>query len=205
MDALASQSRKATPLALPHELKDTVLSLLITSRRVLGRSHLHLVLHPVRLLQSFMKQFHDGASARPACGSSSTTFAKPGSAPTGFLSPNTLKRTSGWRTTTIPRAGLPFLGWFSKYEAAVSYQDYNIGMVLAELAWLGLEESTVVALFGDHGWQLGEHDTWAKMTNFELATRSWWRSCTRRCSITSSFGLYEKLVGYSGWCALTHT
>ena len=57
------------------------------------------------------------------------------------------------------------------YDAAVSYQDYNIGMVLAELARLGLEESTVVALFGDHGWQLGEHDTWAKMTNFELATR----------------------------------
>eukprot|EP00039_Didymoeca_costata_P018294 m.332939 g.332939 ORF g.332939 m.332939 type:complete len:389 (-) comp17032_c0_seq1:1642-2808(-) len=55
------------------------------------------------------------------------------------------------------------------YYAATSYQDYNIGQVLDALEDLNVVESTVVILFADHGYQLGEHDTWAKMTNFELA------------------------------------
>ena len=49
------------------------------------------------------------------------------------------------------------------YYAAVSYTDYNVGKVLAELKALGLEQNTVVMLIGDHGWQLGDHNTWAKM------------------------------------------
>ena len=57
------------------------------------------------------------------------------------------------------------------YYAAISYTDYNIGLVLKKLDDLKLTESTVVAVIGDHGWQLGEHDTWAKMTNFEVALR----------------------------------
>eukprot|EP00730_Choanoeca_flexa_P007361 TRINITY_DN12321_c0_g4_i3.p1 TRINITY_DN12321_c0_g4~~TRINITY_DN12321_c0_g4_i3.p1 ORF type:complete len:605 (+),score=134.73 TRINITY_DN12321_c0_g4_i3:2-1816(+) len=56
------------------------------------------------------------------------------------------------------------------YYAAISYQDYIIGQVLSELEELHLDNNTVVMFFGDHGWQLGEHDTYAKMTNFELAT-----------------------------------
>jgi len=44
-------------------------------------------------------------------------------------------------------------------------------MVLSSLDTLGLSENTAVLLFGDHGWQLGEHNIWAKMTNFELAVR----------------------------------
>ena len=52
------------------------------------------------------------------------------------------------------------------YYAAVAYTDYNIGKVLATLSELGVEDSTAVVVFGDHGWQLGEHATWAKMTNF---------------------------------------
>eukprot|EP00038_Savillea_parva_P009173 m.181696 g.181696 ORF g.181696 m.181696 type:complete len:542 (-) comp15341_c0_seq1:76-1701(-) len=58
------------------------------------------------------------------------------------------------------------------YYAAISYTDYNIGMLLGRLADLGFEDNTVVVVFGDHGWQLGEHDTWAKMTNFEVALRT---------------------------------
>ena len=54
------------------------------------------------------------------------------------------------------------------YYAAVSYTDFNIGKMLASLKELGFEDNTVVIVFGDHGWQLGEHDTWAKMTNFEV-------------------------------------
>ena len=54
------------------------------------------------------------------------------------------------------------------YYASVAFSDYNIGKVLGALGSLGMYNSTLVVVFSDHGWQLGEHDTWSKMTNFEL-------------------------------------
>jgi arylsulfatase A-like enzyme len=57
------------------------------------------------------------------------------------------------------------------YCACVSYVDAQVGRVLAELERLGLSENTVVVLWGDHGWKLGEHGLWAKHTNFELDAR----------------------------------
>jgi len=44
--------------------------------------------------------------------------------------------------------------------------------VLDLLEQLGLAESTIVMLWGDHGWQLGEHAEWCKHTNFEIATHA---------------------------------
>ena len=58
------------------------------------------------------------------------------------------------------------------YKACVSYTDAQIGRVLDELARLGLAERTVVVLWGDHGWHLGDHGLWCKHTNFESATRA---------------------------------
>lgn len=58
------------------------------------------------------------------------------------------------------------------YYAATSYVDAQIGRVLDELDRLGLREKTVIVLWGDHGWQLGEHGLWCKHTNFELACRA---------------------------------
>eukprot|EP01059_Diplonema_ambulator_P015734 TRINITY_DN2691_c0_g1_i1.p1 TRINITY_DN2691_c0_g1~~TRINITY_DN2691_c0_g1_i1.p1 ORF type:complete len:508 (+),score=182.61 TRINITY_DN2691_c0_g1_i1:44-1525(+) len=57
------------------------------------------------------------------------------------------------------------------YYSAVSWTDYNVGALLQALEDKGVADNTVVALIGDHGWQLGEHNLWGKMTNFELATR----------------------------------
>ena len=57
------------------------------------------------------------------------------------------------------------------YYSAVSYTDSNIGQILSELDALGLRETTLVAVMGDHGWQLGEMNLWRKMTNFELGVR----------------------------------
>jgi len=53
------------------------------------------------------------------------------------------------------------------YYAGVSYTDAQIGRVMAELKTLGLDKNTIVVLWGDHGWNLGEHSLWGKHTNVE--------------------------------------
>ncbi len=55
------------------------------------------------------------------------------------------------------------------YYAATSYTDAQVGRVLGQLDALGLRESTVVVLWGDHGWQLGEHGLWCKHCNFQTS------------------------------------
>jgi iduronate 2-sulfatase len=57
------------------------------------------------------------------------------------------------------------------YYACVSYIDAQVGKVLSALDRLGLDQNTVVVLWGDHGWSLGEKDRWCKGTNFERDTR----------------------------------
>ncbi len=58
------------------------------------------------------------------------------------------------------------------YAACVSYADANVGKLLDEVTKLGLEEDTVIVLWGDHGWHLGEHAMWGKHVLFEEALRS---------------------------------
>ncbi len=58
------------------------------------------------------------------------------------------------------------------YYACVSYTDAQVGKVLAELERLGLAKNTIVVLWSDHGWQLGDHRIWGKHTLFELALQS---------------------------------
>ena len=58
------------------------------------------------------------------------------------------------------------------YYACVSFVDAQVGRLLNELDRLGLRENTVILLFGDHGWKLGEHRSWGKKTNYEIDTRS---------------------------------
>ena len=57
------------------------------------------------------------------------------------------------------------------YYAAVSYVDNQIGTVLNELAALDLDENTIVVLWGDHGYMLGEMGMWTKHVNYELANQ----------------------------------
>lgn len=57
------------------------------------------------------------------------------------------------------------------YYASTTYVDAQIGRVTAALKRLGLEENTIVVLWGDHGWHLGDLSIWTKHTNYEQANR----------------------------------
>ncbi len=57
------------------------------------------------------------------------------------------------------------------YYASTSYVDAQIGKVTRALEELGLAKDTIVVLWGDHGWHLGDLSIWTKHTNFEQANR----------------------------------
>ncbi len=58
------------------------------------------------------------------------------------------------------------------YDAGVSFTDAQIGRLLDELERLHLRDNTIIVLWGDHGWHLGDHGMWCKHTNYEQATRA---------------------------------
>ena len=58
------------------------------------------------------------------------------------------------------------------YAACVTYADALTGRILDRLDHLGLAENTVVVLWGDHGWHLGEHAIWGKHSLYEESLRS---------------------------------
>lgn len=58
------------------------------------------------------------------------------------------------------------------YAACVTFADAQIGRVLDRLDALGLRDDTIVVLWGDHGWHLGEHSIWGKHALFEESLHS---------------------------------
>jgi uncharacterized sulfatase len=58
------------------------------------------------------------------------------------------------------------------YFAAISFMDAQLGRVMATLDRLGLRDNTIVSLFGDHGWHLGEKGMWSKLTLFEVGVHA---------------------------------
>lgn len=58
------------------------------------------------------------------------------------------------------------------YFAAVSYIDAQIGMVLDELKRLELDKNTIVVVWGDHGWHLGDQSIWGKHALFDRSLKS---------------------------------
>ena len=84
----------------------------------------------------------------------------------------------GWHELRKMYGGIPAEGPVSDamarnlihgYLACVSYTDAMIGRVLAELDRLEMRDDTIVILWGDHGWQLGEHSLWCKHSLFETS------------------------------------
>jgi arylsulfatase A-like enzyme/GH35 family endo-1,4-beta-xylanase len=58
------------------------------------------------------------------------------------------------------------------YYASISFVDAQVGLLMDKLVELGLDTNTIVVLWGDHGFHLGDHNEWGKHTNLEQATRS---------------------------------
>lgn len=78
--------------------------------------------------------------------------------------------------TGIPKAGrLPDtlqLELIHGYYAATTYIDDMVGLLLEKLDALNIRDHTIIVLWGDHGWHLGDHGMWCKHSNFEQATRA---------------------------------
>jgi len=74
-----------------------------------------------------------------------------------------------------PEGGIPdelALNLIRGYRACVSFLDAQVGRVLDEVDRLGLRDNTIIILWGDHGYHLGENGIFTKMTNFELGTHA---------------------------------
>lgn len=78
------------------------------------------------------------------------------------------------------RAGIPKYGPLGDdlsktlkhaYLACVSYVDAQIGRMVAALEEAGVRDNTIIVVWGDHGWHLGDMGVWGKATNYEIATR----------------------------------
>ena len=100
------------------------------------------------------------------------------------------------------------------YYACVSFIDAQIGRLMDSLEELGLAENTVVVLWGDHGWQLGEHGMWNKHSCFETSmhapliiaapSEKEVRSGTRVSALTEFIDIYPTLSELAGLKAPSH-
>lgn len=54
------------------------------------------------------------------------------------------------------------------YYASVSYVDALIGDLVDHMKMIGIYENTIIVIWGDHGWKLGDHNSWGKMTNYNI-------------------------------------
>lgn len=91
------------------------------------------------------------------------------------------------------------------YYASVSYVDAQIGKVLSALDQLGLADNTIVVLWGDHGFHLGDLGIWTKHTNYEQANRipimfsgPGVRANSRTRQLAESVDIYPTLCALAG-------
>ncbi len=91
------------------------------------------------------------------------------------------------------------------YYASISYMDAQLGRLMTALEAEGLADNTIVVLWGDHGWHLGDHGQWCKHTNYERATRipmivkvPWMPGASQIDALTEVVDLYPTLLDLCG-------
>lgn len=94
------------------------------------------------------------------------------------------------------------------YYACVSFIDAQVGRLLDALGQLGLADDTIIVLWGDHGWQLGEHGMWNKHSCFETSMHapllvaapgeSGVKPGTRVSALTEFIDIYPSLCDLAG-------
>jgi iduronate 2-sulfatase len=95
------------------------------------------------------------------------------------------------------------------YYAAMSYMDAQLGRVTAALDDAGLADNTIIVLWGDHGWHLGDHGMWCKHTNYQQAARipllvvapGVTQAKSSTASLVESVDLYPTLASLAGLAA----
>ena len=97
------------------------------------------------------------------------------------------------------------------YYASVSYADAMIGKILDSLDRLGMSENTIVILWGDHGWQLGEHTLWCKHALFRTSLNAplilrapGYKSGQRSSALVEFVDIYSTLCELAGIEAPDH-
>jgi len=92
------------------------------------------------------------------------------------------------------------------YLASVSYVDAQIGKMINALEEAGVRDNTIIILWGDHGWHLGEMGIWGKATNYEISTRVpmmiWTPDMPKGSKGKKSEGLVELVDMYPTLCEL---
>lgn len=91
------------------------------------------------------------------------------------------------------------------YYACVSYTDAQIGKLLDELDRLKLADNTIVVLWGDHGWNLGDHTLWCKHSCYEssmqiplIVRAPGIKGGQRRAALIESIDVYPSLCKLAG-------
>ncbi|WP_111707830.1 sulfatase [Lutibacter citreus] len=90
--------------------------------------------------------------------------------------------------------------------ASISYTDAQVGKVLNKLKELNLDKNTIVIVWGDHGWHLGDHTIWGKHSTFErglnskllLKTPDIKESGVKTDGLVSSIDLYPTICDLAG-------
>lgn len=91
------------------------------------------------------------------------------------------------------------------YYASTSFVDAQVGKLIDELKRLGLYENTIIVLWGDHGFQLGEHGLWDKHTNYAHSLHSpmiysapWIEGGKKAAGLTEFIDVYPTLCEMAG-------
>ena len=91
------------------------------------------------------------------------------------------------------------------YYACVSYVDAQVGRLMEALKEQGLDKNTIVIVWGDHGYHLGENGQWCKHSNFELDTRipllihvPWMPGATKVDALTEALDIYPTILELCG-------